>query len=105
MTESKSILSKIGEADLVKFQLLSAYVGLRVQDLEMLQKDLEILKLKLEQAEQKKLGALHEVRVYQSWIKEEYALSDSDEVNWADGTIKRIQSNEQSNRSSKSEES
>ena len=86
---SKSVLTTIEDADLLKFQLLSAYIGLRTQDVEALEKDLELFAVKKELAEVAREKAIRELLHYQEWLKKEYCLQPNHLVNYSDGTIQR----------------
>lgn len=80
---------KIEEADLLKFQLLTAYTGMRKMELDLIEKDAEILRLKQELSQLQYERAQDEVRKCQAWLVENYNIDSKDAINYADGTIKR----------------
>lgn len=85
----KTTAATIEEADILKFQLLSAYVGMRTQDVESLEKDLELVEIKKSLAEEARKDAVSEVTKYHNWLSEEYNIRPTDSINYADGTIQR----------------
>jgi hypothetical protein len=87
--QSKTTTTKIDEADILKFQLLSAYVGMRTQDIESLEKDLELTEVKKKLAEIAREDAVGEVTKYHNWMSETYGIRPTDSINYADGTIQR----------------
>jgi hypothetical protein len=101
---SKKSKHQIEEADLLKFQLLSAYVGMRTQELDSLQKDKELVEAKIEIAQLHLQRAQEEASKCHAWISDEYGLKEADQINYADGQIKRGTSNEESHARRESEE-
>lgn len=81
--------TKIDDLDLAKFQLLSAYLGMRTLEVEGVEKELELAKCKLELAKSKQDDARQEVIRYQRWLYSQYDLTPTCRVNYADGTIER----------------
>lgn len=84
---SKQTATQVEAEDLLQFQLLSAYLGMRAIEVEKLNAELRAVKAELALAEVQQAQAKNQVLMYQKFLSSEYALSPSRSLNYASGAI------------------
>lgn len=80
---------QLEEVDLLKFQLLAAYLGMRSQDVKLVEQEQIIAGYRKKEVEILKDSAQTEVLKYQNVLKDKYQLGSHDLVDYATGQIQR----------------
>lgn len=85
---------KLSEVDLLKFQLVSAYMGMAKQALEALKAEEELLTLKKQTSSQRFQECKDQLKELQQMLILNYALGPKDSINFVTGEIHREASQE-----------
>jgi len=88
-TTSQPLVPNLEELDLVKFQLLSSYLGMAKQEGETLAREQELLTLKQENSSVRIEHATTQLTTFNQYLVGKYHLIKGDQLDYGTGTIKR----------------
>ena len=81
--------TNLEELDLVKFQLLSSYLGMAKQEGETLASQQELLALKQEANNERVEHATAQLTTFNQYLVAKYQLAKGDQLNYGTGSIQR----------------
>lgn len=84
-----SLPFKLEEEDLAKFQLFTTYLQMAKLEKSGLEKDREILELKMERSVHQIENFTAQLLQFHQYLAKKYNVREGDQINYADGSIRR----------------